>query len=218
MPHAPVPFIGGLAIQSTRSFTLSVYFPFLFAFMAVFFLYIGIKVIALKKPLLLSSKIFFVFMVLAFSPQLIMSIETYSFSTGDLGLISYISPLMFIVLLGFFWIQMKGYIAIGISDDSFRNSLHFALNQNNIQFEEQLSLIKLTDINADLQVSVQSWVGTGQLKLKKSNDKYLLAKLVSSINEYYISNAIKPNNTTSIFYIVMGLFMLVFSGSFSFLV
>lgn len=186
--------------------------------MAVFFLYIGIKVIASEKPLLLPSKVFFVFMVLAFSPQLIMSFEIHSSSTGDIGLMSYISPLMFVVLLGFFWIQMKGYMAIGISDDSFRNSLHYALNQNNIQFEEQLSLIKLTDINADLQVSVQSWVGTGQLKLKKSKDKYLLAKLVSSINEYFISNSVKPNNTTSIFYIVMGLFMLVFSGSFYFLV
>ena len=186
--------------------------------MAVFFLYIGIKVIASKKPLLLSSKVFFVFIVLAFSPQLIMSFEIHSSSTGDIGLMSYISPLMFVVLLGFVWIQMKGYMAIGISDDSFRNSLHYALHQNNIQFEEQLSLIKLTDINADLQVSVQSWVGTGQLRLKKSKDKYLLAKLVSSINEYFISNSVKPNNTTSIFYIVMGLFMLVFSGSFYFLV
>jgi len=113
---------------------------------------------------------------------------------------------------------MKGFMAIGISDDSFRNALHYSLNQNQIQFEEQLSLIKLTGLNAELQVAVQSWVGTGQLKLKKSKDKYLLAKLVSSINDYYISNAITPNNTTSIFYIVMGLFMSVFSGSIYFLV
>jgi len=197
---------------------LNIYFPILFAFMAVFFLYIGIKVIVSKRPLLLSSKIFFIFMVFAFSPQLIMSIERLTTSTGDMGLFFYINPLMFIVLLIFFWIQMKGFMAIGISDDSFRNALHYSLNQNQIQFEEQLSLIKLTGLNAELQVAVQSWVGTGQLKLKKSKDKYLLAKLVSSINDYYISNAITPNNTTSIFYIVMGLFMSVFSGSIYFLV
>jgi hypothetical protein len=181
--------------------------------MAVFFLYIGIKVIVSKRPLLLSSKIFFIFLVFAFSPQLIMSFERLTTSTGDMGLFLYISPLMFVVFLIFFWIQMKGFMAIGISDDSFRNALHYSLNQNQIQFEEQLSLIKLTELNAELQVAVQSWVGTGQLKLNKSKDKYLLAKLVSSINDYYISNAIKPNNTTSIFYIVMGLFMSVFSGS-----
>lgn len=197
---------------------MNIYFPILFAFMAVFFLYIGIKVIVSKRPLLLSSKIFFIFMVFAFSPQLIMSIERLTTSTGDMGLFFYINPLMFIVLLIFFWIQMKGFMAIGISDDSFRNALHYSLNQNQIQFEEQLSLIKLTGLNAELQVAVQSWVGTGQLKLKKSKDKYLLAKLVSSINDYYISNAITPNNTTSIFYIVMGLFMSVFSGSIYFLV
>jgi hypothetical protein len=125
---------------------------------------------------------------------------------------------MFVVLLLFFWIQMKGFMAIGISDDSFRNALHYSLNQNQIQFEEQLSLIELTGLNAELQVAVQSWVGTGQLKLKNSKDKNLLVKLVSGINDYYISNAIKPNNTTSIFYIVMGLFVSVFSGSIYFLV
>jgi len=69
--------------------------------MAVFFLYIGIKVIVSKRPLLLSSKIFFIFMVFAFSPQLIMSIERLTTSTGDMGLFFYINPLMFIVLLIF---------------------------------------------------------------------------------------------------------------------
>jgi hypothetical protein len=185
--------------------------------MALFFLYIGVKVVASKKPLLLSAKVFFLFMVLAFSPQLMNLFEMHS-SEVDIGLIAYLSPLMFLVLLGFFWIQMKGYMAIGISDDSFRNSLHYALNQNNIQFVEQLSSIKLTDINAELQVAVQDWVGTGQLKLKKSKDKYLMARLVSSINEYFTLNNVKPNNTTSIFYIVIGLIMFIFSGYFFFLV
>ena len=90
-------------------------------------------------------------------------------------------------MTGFFWIQMKGYMAIGISDDSFRNALHYALDQNHIQFEEQVSLIKLTNSNADLLVSVQSWVGTGQLKLKQSKSKHLLNTLVPSINQYFQS-------------------------------
>lgn len=194
---------------------MSIYFPFLFAFMAVFFLYIGVKVIVSKRPFILSSKVFFVFTVIALSPQIIMSLDILS-SEGNIELISYISPLVFVALLMYFWIQMKGYMAIGISDNSFRDSLHFALNQNNIKFEEQLSLIKLTEFDADIEVSVQNWVGTGQLKLKNSKDNHILPKLISSINEYFISSSDKPNNTTSIMYIVIGVFMLSFSGSFYF--
>ena len=123
---------------------------------------------------------------------------------------------MFSVLIAFFWIQMKGYVAIGISDDSFRDALHFSLNKNEIKFEEQLSTIKLSELDAQIQVAIQSWVGTGQLKLKKSKDSQLMAKVVSGINDYYLANSIKPNNITSIFYIFIGVFMLISSGAFYF--
>jgi len=193
---------------------LNIYFLIIFAFMAMFFLSIGFKVLASKKPLLLPSKTFFMFMVFAFSPQLIMSLENISMVEGEFGLIFYISPLAFVVLLAFFWVQMKGYTAIGISDGSFRNALHHALNQNHIQFEEQLSLIKLTESNAELQVSMQGWAGIAQITLKQSKDKNLLAKLVISIDEYFTSNSIEPQKTASIFYVLLGLFMLAFSGFF----
>jgi len=191
---------------------LSVYFPLLFVLMAFFFLYVGIKVITSNKPLLMSSKVFFVFMLVAISPQFITSIERLS-SSENAGLVFYIMPLMFLALLGFFWVQMRGVIAIGIFDDSFRDALHYSLNENKIKFEEQLSIIKLIEIDAQIQVAIQSWVGTGQLKLKESNDKRLLTKLVGGVNDYYESNSVKVNNTTSIFYIVMGVFMLIFSVS-----
>ena len=185
--------------------------------MAVFFLTIGIKVVTTNRPLLISSKVFFIFMLIAFSPQFMLTIDLILSSTTDLGLALYISPLMYLVLLMFCWVQMQGYIAIGISDESFRDALHHALNNNQIPFEEQLSLIKLTAIDAHLQVAVQSWVGTGQLKLKKSKDKTLLANLVSAMNDYYRTHAIKANNTTAIFYIALGLLMLVSAASFYFL-
>ena len=108
---------------------------------------------------------------------------------------------------------MKGYMAIGVSDDSFRDALHYSLNKNNLPFEEQLSVIKLTSINASLQIAIQSWIGAGQLKLKESTDDTVLPKIVSGINEFYTENSIKPNNITSIFYIIMGILMLIFSGA-----
>ena len=121
---------------------------------------------------------------------------------------------MFICLLVFFWFQMKGYMAIGVSDDSFRNALHFSLNKNNLPFEEKLSVINLTSINAKLQVAIQSWIGVGQLKLKNSKDSKILREIVMGLNEYYIENDVRSNNITSMFYILMGIFMLIFTGAF----
>ena len=108
---------------------------------------------------------------------------------------------------------MKGYMLIGIHDDSFRDALHFSLNKNNFPFEERLSVVVLTEQNADLQIAIQSWIGAGQLKLKKSKDYSILKSVVDGINEYYVTNKIRPNNITSIFYIIMGIFMMVLGGA-----
>jgi len=194
---------------------MKIYFLFLFALMACFFLIIGIKVVLSKRPLFMPSRYFFVFMILAFSPQFVNTASMlFRDLPSKLGLILYLNPIMFICLLVFFWIQMKGYMAIGISDDSFRDAMHFSLNKINQPFEERLSMIKLTSIDANLQVAIQSWVGAGQIKLKGSKDAKLLSEIIEGINEYYINNKIKPNNTTSIFYIIMGIFMLIFAGAF----
>lgn len=196
---------------------MSLYLTLLFALMAAFFLFVGVKVVVSGKPLFLPSRLFFAFMLLAVSPQFINALEILAGPHTEIPFLLLLTPFMWVVLLSFFWVQMQGYTAIGISDDSFRNAVHHALNENHIKFEEQISVIKLTELDTRLQVAVQSWVGTGQLKLRKSNTDGLLAKLVSGINGYYLSHKIKANNVTSVFYIVMGLFMLAFAIAFPFI-
>ncbi len=196
---------------------MNIYFPLLFALMSTFFLFIGLKVVTQKRPLLISSRFFFGFMVVAFSPQFINTARMLgNVECGSLSLILWINPIMFVCLLAFFWIQMKGYMLIGIHDESFRDALHYSLNKNSMPFEERLSIVALTEENANIQVAIQSWIGVGQLKLKKSKKRALLKTVVDGINDYYSSNSIKPNNITSIFYIIMGMFMLICAGAFLF--
>ena len=158
-----------------------------------------------------------VFMILAFSPQIVNFFNVYGTEVATrMGLILYLNPVIFTVLLVFFWIQMKGYVAIGIYDETFRDALHSSLNKNQIAFEEQLSIVKLISVNANLQVAIQSWIGTGQIRLKKSKDTVLLPKIISGMNEYFLENKVKANNTTAIFYVVMGCLMLIAAVGFSF--
>ena len=122
------------------------YFPYLFAGMAAFFLIIGIRVTIANRPLFLSARYFFIFMLFAILPQAINMTYTYAVSNNlpsKLSPVMLMNPIILICLLVFFWFQMKGYIAIGVTDESFRSALHFSLNKNNLVFEEQLSTIKL---------------------------------------------------------------------------
>ncbi len=191
---------------------ISIYIPIIFLVMAGFFLTIGLKVLLTKRPFLLNSRYFFAFILLSFSPSFVNTFNWFSERvSSEISFIFYLNPLMLIVLLVFFWFQMKGYMMVGISDDSFRDGLHFSLKKNGYEFEEKLSLIELSSLGAVLQVSVQSWIGMGQLKLKKSNDSSVLKKIINGLNEFYQNNSTKPNNVTSFFFIIMGVFMLALS-------
>ncbi|MCD4824454.1 MAG: hypothetical protein K8S55_07595 [Phycisphaerae bacterium] len=197
---------------------MEICFPFLFTFilMACFILFISIKGVLSQRPVFVPAKYFLVLMVIALFPQFVTSanmlFKGISDSMDNLWMVWCFNAIMAACVLVFFWFQMKGYVAIGVSGDSFRDAIHFSLNKNNQPFEEKLSVINLTSINANLQIAIQSWIGFGQIKLKNSKDSKLLPQIVAGINEYYISNNIKPNNITSIFYIVTGVLMLIFSG------
>lgn len=171
---------------------------------ALIFLGIGIRVMAAQRPLLFKARWLLGFMVLILSPMLILSLYLFSKSQNPVMLIN---PLMFFTLLIFFRIVMKGYIAMGITDESFRAAIHAALQQLNITFEETLAHIKLTSHDVDLQAAIQSWIGTAQLKAKQPNGKPILDDIAKAIVEYYQTHEAKTNNVTAIFYIITGVFM-----------
>jgi len=204
-----------VCINLSRRSQMKIYFPILFALLACFFLFIGVKAVLSKKPVFIFSKYFYGLIVLAFLPLLINTADMISKGySGKIGLIMYLNPVLFVFLLVFFWFQMKGYMAIGISDDSFREAIHFSLNKNELPFEEKLSVMTLPSLNNELQVAIQSWIGSGQIKLKRSEKTGVLPKIIAAIDEYYATKNITANNFTSIFYIVMGTLMLFFAGVF----
>lgn len=188
---------------------MKIYFPILFLVMAFFFLYIGSKVVLAKRPIFIPARYFFALIVIAFSPQFVSSGSMLSQSpSGAMGFLLWLNPVIFLCLIGFFWFQMKGYMVIGISDDTFRKALHSSLEKNELPFEEKLSVVQLTSLDVKLQIAIQSWVGAGQLKLGKSGDQSILPKIVSGMESFYETNDVKPNQVTSIFYIIMGVLML----------
>lgn len=169
--------------------------------MSIFFLGIGFWILSTRKPLLLAAHWHFGLIVLTFLPSVSLMV-THPLKSGY-----YIYPLVIVAILAFVWIKMKGYIAYGITNDSFRTAIHSVLRQLNIQFEESLSHIKLTALGVDLQTSIKSWIGIGHIKVKPSKGKAVLRDIVKAIIDYYQTNKMNANNVTIIVYIVIGVLM-----------
>jgi len=124
---------------------------------------------------------------------------------------------MLIVVVIFMFFTLRGYTAFGVTDTSFRDGLLPSSKKLALDHEETLAAMRLPTTGADLQVAVQSWMGTGQMKMKQRQFRKVLVDIDNNMNEYYQNSAVpKVNLTGCIFYLVMGVFMIVFAGVFLF--
>ena len=185
--------------------------PAIFILMAALFIFISLKTLIGRRPLVLSSRLLFAFMCLAFLLTIMNSISMEFLSSSDLGMISWMNPLMFTVLLIFFWIQMKGYMAFAVSETYFREALLASVSSLGYSIEETMSRIKIKETGQELQVAIQGWIGTAQLKSigKESNDT--TKQIAQGMTKYFESTAGKMNFVTSYLYLIIGLFMIAMS-------
>jgi hypothetical protein len=192
-------------------------YPCLFGTMALFFLVIGMRGIVTKKPFLISARWLLFLILLGFGPGILqaVSLPTSGDGSGPLAALRWMIPAILIVVLAFLSFTMRGYIAFGVTDVSFREGLLASLKKLNLDYEETMSILRLPTIGADLQVAVQSWIGTAQIKMKQRQFRRLLVDIVNNMNGYYQNSAVlKMNLTSCIFYVIMGVFLIVFAGVF----
>ena len=184
----------------------SIIFPIMFGLMAAFFLIIGLRGILTKKPFLLSNRWFLVLILVAFLPSILLP---FYFSSSAMGLMHWLSPAIFTVVLVMMFFAMKGYAAYGITDTSFREALLAALDKLQLPYEESLSSMRLTSIDADLQVSIQSWLGAGMIKIKQREHRSVLSEIVDEMNNHFSLSSGPIKLITCIFYVVMGVLMAI---------
>lgn len=120
----------------------------------------------------------------------------------------FITPIMSFIVLSYFWFQMKGYIAVGVSDRTLRDAINYSLEINKLKYEDLITGIHLKDLNAKLDVSIQDWVATGQVKVHSIKNKGLLEALMSGVNDFYRKKAIEANSDASYSYLFFSAILL----------
>lgn len=189
----------------------SIVFPIMFGLLAAFFLVIGLRGILTKRPFLLSNRWLLVLMFVTFIPIILLP---FYFALPDMDLtemdlMEWLNPAIFTVVLVMMCFALKGYVAYGVTDTSFREALLNALEKLQLPYEETLSTMRLTSIDAELQVSIQSWLGSGMIKIKQREHRSLLTEIVAEMNKHFSVSSAPIKLTTCIFYVVMGGLMVI---------
>ena len=177
--------------------------------MAVFMLGIGLRGLLTRRPFLFSARWLFLFMSVMFAGPIVTIIPSGFLYSRALQFMDWAPLLMFPLMVVFLWIQMKGYLAFGITEKSFRDGLLAALEQLQLPYEESLSSIRLTSVEANLQVAVQSWMGGGQIKVRPGRQGPLLKKIVLRMNEHFRASPVETNMISCIFFLILGIFVVV---------
>jgi len=168
--------------------------------MAVSFMFIGLKVLINKKPLIVNSRWFLILILVGFIPQMINVLPLFEKQPILVLFISLIQALLF----GFFFYTIKGVTLYGIDTDDFQHKFIVNLRSMGLEFEQSISTIEIKNPKLTMLFSIQQWLGTGQIRLKKNSDKQLFNKIISESN----CKEIKYNKTFPIVYLALGIFML----------
>ncbi len=96
-----------------------------------------------------------------------------------------------------------------MGESTIREGLLAALEKLQLSYEESLSSIRLTSIGVDLQVVIQSWMGSGQIKVRKGRHGPLLREIVQSMHKYFRTSAVETNMISCVLYLTIGVFTLL---------
>ena len=198
-------------------------FPIVFIILGLYLFVTGLRGVITKKPFVFSAKSNFWLVALAFSPSIVQTLYSFwdFFSSAAEGaedfewslvLLLLFPLLIYPVVLAFIWRQMRGYTVLGVTDDSFRQALYAVLKDLRLPFEERLSKLRLTSIDADLEANVASWMGVAGLRIKQREHQETLERVANGLKRYFAGSHVSVNMVTCVYYIILGALVMASGG------
>lgn len=100
--------------------------------------------------------------------------------------------------------MMKGMMVLGADGDDFQKNFIEVLSEENYEYEQTFTSIKIKEPALEISIAFQSWLGNGQIRMKNKENKETFDKIISQLK----TKTIKTNLFIPIFYILFGLIVL----------
>jgi len=185
--------------------------PSILGLMAACMLAMGLRALITRRPYVFSARWLFAFVLLGFLPAalgpVVTTIGSSHHGSDSLRFAMWLQPIMFLVISVFFALIMRGYVVIGITEASMREALFATLSDLQLPHEETLGSIRLPTVPAELQVAVQSWVGTGQLKPRTRRSSQVTTSIAAGMNAHFRRGSVEMNLVCPIAYVVMAVLL-----------
>lgn len=182
------------------------------AIMAGTLLGVGLWGFIKKRPMLFPARVLF-WPALLFCLPLTLVVLRFAWDARGLlqvfGLVwAGLQISVFGLLVVIYRRQMTGYLVFGISDDTFRPALVYALRQLQWPYQETVAKFRLTELEADVQAVVAEWMGSAQIRIKQPQHAARTKTIAAAMDAFYQVTPVKLNTFSFTLYVILGVAML----------
>lgn len=100
-------------------------------------------------------------------------------------------------------VQFRGFLAVGVTGPLFREALFVSIKKLGLPFEQHFSIVRLPSVGADLRMSVQSFTGTAQIKMRHVRGGRALKDIARGMNNYFQSRKIAASSISCLYYVAL---------------
>ncbi len=141
--------------------------------------FVAVRGLVKKRATVYSGRWLLAIVAMGFLPQLLSSLRlARTFPAG-----AAIGAVIYAALMWLFWYVTGGVVCFGVSEELGTVALRSSLDRLGLKYEQQLSSVRLED-GGVLQVSVQDWFGTMQIRPKNAAAAPRMPALVREVSRH----------------------------------
>ncbi len=179
-----------------------------FVFFAVILCLVSLKGLIGRKPLLISNRGIFVYLILIFLPNTGYLIYSSSRLRG-VNPLTWIMAVLPFLLMWFLWKIVKGFTIYGVVDKSFRSILLQSLDLLKVKFREDITGIYIP--SKDVTLLVQIVMGMGQIRAKGRDPEKFVPQVVRTLQPLLKGSRVQFDYKPFLLYLGLSVLFLLLS-------
>jgi hypothetical protein len=180
--------------------------PLTLGAMALGALGVAARGLATNRPFVYSPRWFLAAMSAVFCANFGLAVRHAArapLPSGQIDVQALFLPGLLAVVTLLLLIQLRGFLAVGVSGPLFREALFVSIKKLGLPFEQHFSIVRLPSVGTELRMSVQAFTGTAQIKLRRVRGERALKDIARGMNGYFQSRKIAASSISCLYYLAL---------------
>jgi hypothetical protein len=184
--------------------------PLILGLVGIGFVTIALKTLLVKRPVVFPAPWLFVLLLLSILPTLALSVYV-ALTAPQFSATSLLSGFIWLALLAFIRVQMRGHLVIGATPEYLHDALVAAAAQHGQTIEQMAGTLRICETGEEVRVAIQRWMGYAQISASGRTSPQFINRLAVDLRAYFANHSGPMRHTSGVAYLLAGVLTLLFS-------